>query len=117
LAPNTRVATSYTGYVAAGLSLLALLLAVTLLPETHRPGAPSAARRNWIDVSAWKMALASAAIAPVILVFFLATFGFGGFETTLAILLRDAMHMSRVQIFCVFAYVGFVLMLAQGFLY
>ncbi|MFL5342694.1 MAG: MFS transporter [Gemmataceae bacterium] len=117
LLPSTREATSYTGYVAAGLSVIALILAIVLLPETHVPGAPSAARRSWIDVSAWKFALSSAAIAPVILIFFLATLGFGGFETTLSLLLRDAMHLSRVKMFYIFAYVGFVLVLTQGFLY
>src|SRR5260221_256145 len=75
------------------------------------------ARRNWLDVSAWKSALTSAAIAPVILIFFLATLGFGGFETTLAMLLRDALNLTKDKSFYVFAYVGFVLMLAQGFLY
>ena len=117
LSPSTREATSYTGYVAAGLSVIALILAIVLLPETHVPGAPSTARRSWIDVSAWRFALSSAAIAPVILIFFLATLGFGGFETTLAMLLRDALRLDRGHSFYVFAYVGFVLMIAQGYLY
>jgi MFS family permease len=117
LAPSTRVATSYTGYVASGLSFIALLMAIALLPETRTSGAPSTARRTWIDMSAWKFAFSSTAIAPVILIFFLATLGFGGFETTLAMLLRDVVHLDKDRSYLIFAYVGFVLVLVQGFLY
>src|SRR5262249_31132936 len=38
IAANKRDATSWTGYIAAGLSLVALVLAVAMLPETRRPG-------------------------------------------------------------------------------
>src|SRR5262249_5159180 len=74
-------------------------------------------RRRLIDFGAWRTALASPAIAPVILTFFLATLGFGGFETTLAMLLRDALHMAKGKTYLMFAYVGFVLMIAQGLVY
>src|SRR5438874_414712 len=43
--------------------------------------------------------------------------GFGSFEPTLALLLKDAMHLSETNSFLVFAYVGFVLVMTQGFLY
>src|SRR5262245_30612159 len=117
LAPSPRQATSYTGYVAAALSLVALLLAVILLPETRQRGAPSSVRRGWIDLGAWRTALATAAIAPVILIFFLATLGFGGFETTLAMLLRDTLRLAKENSYLIFSYVGFVLVVAQGFIY
>ncbi len=117
LAPGRREATSYTGYVAATLSLIALVLAILLLPETRVIRTAPGERRGWINLGAWRSALANHAIAPVILVFFLATFGFGGFETTLAMLLRDALHLNPNRSYLVFAYVGFVLVIAQGFLY
>lgn len=105
------------GYTAAGLSLVALLLGLRLLPETRRFEAAPPAPRRWLDLAAMKWALASSAIGPVILTFFLATLGFASFEVTLALLLKDAMGMGERDTFKIFAYVGFVLMLTQGLLY
>jgi MFS family permease len=104
------------GYVAAGLSLIALVLGIALLPETRRFGAAPTARK-WFDLAAWRMALRSPALGPVVLTFFLATLGFASFEATLALLNQDALGLRENQNFLLFAYVGFVLMLTQGFLY
>jgi MFS family permease len=104
------------GYLAAGLSLIALLLGVRLLPETLR--AESAPRvRRWLDIGALRVALASPSIGLPILVFFLATFGFGSFEATLSLLNKDSLHLNENRNFLLFAYVGVVLMLTQGLLY
>jgi MFS family permease len=116
-APGKREATSSTGYVAAALSFVALILAYALLPETRPEGAQPAERRGWVNLAAWRSTLSNRSIAPVILIFFLATLGFGGFETTLAMLLRDALQLNPNRSYLVFAYVGFILMLAQGLLY
>ena len=105
------------GYAAALLSLLALTLGFRLLPETRRFGTTSPVRRRWLDWSAVRLVLRSPALAPVVLTFFLATLGFGGFESTLALLLKDAMHFDTDDSFLIFAYVGFVLMFTQGYLY
>ncbi len=104
------------GYVAAALSLISLILGLLLLPETRRFRAGPTAR-NWLEWKGLLYALHTPAIAPVILTFFLATLGFGAFETTLALLNRDALGVDERQNYLVFAYVGFVLMLTQGFLY
>jgi DHA1 family tetracycline resistance protein-like MFS transporter len=116
-ASGNRQATSYTGYLSAALSLIALLLAVALLPETRTPGAPVVGRRRLIDFGAWRAALSNPAIAPVILIFFLATIGFGAFESTLALLVRDTLGLVKRQSYWVFTFVGFTLIIAQGFLY
>jgi len=108
------------GYVASALSFLALILGVWLMPETRRFGDAPPLPRRMFDFSALRIALASASIAPVVLVFFLATLGFAAFEVTLAMLLRDSLnygHEHSNEIFLFFAYVGFVLMFTQGFLY
>jgi MFS transporter, DHA1 family, tetracycline resistance protein len=105
------------GYCAAALSFVALLLGLRLLPETRKFGTAPPIQRRWFDLSAWRFALANAAIAPVVLTFFLASFGFGGFELTLALLLRDSFGLDPENSFLMFAYVGFVLMIAQGFFY
>ena len=53
----------------------------------------------------------------LILIFFLATFAFGNFEATLSLITQEAFQMKDDENFLLFAYVGFVLILAQGFLY
>jgi MFS family permease len=105
------------GYTAAALSLLALLLGLRLLPETRRFGTDSPIRRRWFDWSALRLVVGNPALAPVVLTFFLASFGFGAFESTLALLLRDSFGLDPENSFLMFAYVGFVLMLAQGVFY
>ena len=105
------------GYTAAALSLVALILGYWLLPETRRFETEPPLARGWLNFAGMGKALASSSIGPVILTFFLATLGFGAFEVTLALLLKDSFHFSEDKSFLIFAYVGFVLMLTQGFLY
>jgi MFS family permease len=104
------------GFVASALSLLALVLGLRLLPETRQAGGPSA-RRQWFSFQGLRDTLASPTLGILIVVFFLATFGFGQFESTLALLNKDNLQLSQRNNFLIFAYVGFVLMLIQGFLY
>jgi DHA1 family tetracycline resistance protein-like MFS transporter len=104
------------GYVAAGLSLTAFVLGVILLPETRRPGSAPVDRR-WLNWHGIRLALSTPAIAPVVLTFFLATLGFASFEVTLSLLNKDSLGLPDRRNFLIFAYVGFVLMLTQGFLY
>ena len=119
------------GYAAATLSLIALFLAWRLLPETLQSGAPSAARRrlNWHGM---RTAFATPTVGLLILTFFLATFAFGGLESTLALvnkylltgavernerITREALKTVESRNFLMFAYIGFVLMLVQGLIY
>lgn len=106
-----------TGYTAALMSLIALALGLRILPETRKFEEAPPVSRKWVDWKAIRTVLALPALAPVILTFFLATLGFAGFEVTLALLCKDAMGMADKSTFLIFAYVGFVLMLTQGFLY
>jgi MFS family permease len=105
------------GLAAAGLSLVALILGFCLLPETRVFQAASTARRSWIDMSALKRALGSQAIGPVMLTFFLATLGFASFEVTLALFLQDVLGFQPEDSYKVFAFIGFVLVITQGFIY
>jgi MFS family permease len=119
------------GFAAAAFSLLALLLAVRLLPETLRTGSPHL-RRRWLDVHGLLTTLRTPTIGLLVLTFFLATFAFGGLESTLALvnklllnpeldphaqLSTEAAKSTESKNFLVFAYVGFVLMLTQGLFY
>jgi MFS family permease len=105
----------FAGYSAAGLSLVALTIAVLKMPETMRPdsGAP---RRGWLDVRGLTSTLRTPTVGVLVLTFFLVTLGFAGFESTLSLLTYDMKYSDRDN-FWIFAYVGAVLMLTQGFLY
>jgi MFS family permease len=105
------------GYAAAGLSLVALVLGLALMPETRDFRSPPPLSRKWFDPGAFVAALRAPAIGPVVLTFFLATLGFASFEVTLALLNENVLKLEKRQNFLVFAYVGLVLVLAQGLLY
>jgi len=121
------------GFAAASFSLLALVVAFTRLPETLRPGS-TAGHRRWINWGGLRAALHTPPVGILILTFFLATFAFGGLESTLALVNRllltgtaerptelttAALKASPIEKknFLVFAYVGLILMFVQGFLY
>ncbi len=104
------------GYVAAALSGLALALAVALLPETRAASDYSQVKKRF-NVLALRHTFRDAAVGTLVLIFFLATFGFGSFEATLSLLNKDILQLPDKDNFLVFAYVGFVLLMTQGFLY
>lgn len=120
------------GYMASALSLAAFILGYFLLPETLQPG-NVASRRRRFDFNALRFALASPAVGVLVFTFFLAIFAFANFETTLALLTksllfpelahhklaisREVLRTTERTNFLGFAYVGFVLMITQGFLY
>lgn len=105
------------GYAAAALSLVALVLGFRLMPETRKfSEAPSESRR-WLDFGALRHALSSRAVGPVLLIFFLGTLGFASFEVTLALLNKDSLDLGEDENYLLFSYVGFILVLTQGFLY
>jgi DHA1 family tetracycline resistance protein-like MFS transporter len=105
------------GFAAAGLSLLALLLGIVLLPETLRPGSEAVAHRRLLNWHALQGALRTPGVGLLIIMFFLATFAFANFESTLSLLTENALGLPEQSNFYVFAYIGFMLMLAQGGFY
>lgn len=105
------------GFLAAGLSLVAFILGVLLLPETVRPGVAHG-RRRLVDFQGISNALKAPAVGTLILTFFLSTVAFACFEPTLALLTKmNALGISNENNFLIFAYVGFVLAIVQGGLY
>lgn len=121
------------GFAAAALSLLATGLAFSLFRETLRTDSPHA-RRNWFDWHGFQTVLRIPTVGLLVLTFFLATFAFGGLESTLALvnkflmtgevephaeMTREALKTSSMEQnnFLVFAYIGVVLMVVQGFIY
>jgi MFS transporter, DHA1 family, tetracycline resistance protein len=103
------------GAVASGLSFVALILGVILLPETLKPGPKE--RRNFFSVNRTLEVLRTPAVGPLVLIYFLAIFAFANFEGTLALFTKDAFLMAEDDNFLVFAFIGFVLMVVQGGIY
>ncbi len=102
------------GYLASGLSAMALLAAVVLLQETLTPESRSASRK-WFAMGAFRKVMQRPVIFRLLATIFLTTFAFAKFESTLALLTQE-LGLSRRDNFYVFAYLGFTLMVAQGFL-
>lgn len=125
------------GYLAASLSLLALLFGLARLPETRQPGATSTGlRRRVFDWEGMRRVFATPSVGLLVVTFFLATFAFGGLESTLALVNRllltgqELTRAERAQLltkeaartterlnFLIFAFVGVILVLVQGVFY
>src|SRR5204862_4998681 len=110
----------FAGYAAAVLSFVAWTVGIWKMPETRRPGVLSP-RRNWIDLHGLWSTLTLPIVGILVLTFFLATFGFAIFESTLALYTYDALGYPKDEalknVFWIFAYVGFILLFTQGYIY
>jgi len=118
--------TPWPGYLAAGLSLAALLLAIFRLPESLPPGGAKSQHRL-LDWKALSDAVATPSVALLILASFVSIYAFANFESTLSRLLLHKADVARqvqdgrahqlpAQLLLVFCYIGLVLCFAQGFL-
>ena len=103
------------GVAASALSLLALILAAVLLPETLKPGPKPP--REFFSLTRTKQVLQMPTVGSLVLIYFLVIFAFANFESTLALFTQDAFNMSDDQNFLVFAFIGFVLTVVQGGIY
>lgn len=104
------------GYLAAAMSLIALLICIRKMPETLPPGAP-VSKRGWLNVRGLFDTLKTPTVGMLVFAFFLTTFGFANFEGTLSLLNKEAFKYSDDANYLIFAYVGFVLTMTQGFIY
>jgi MFS family permease len=106
----------WPGYAAGGLSGLAFLLALVLLPESLRPGTHRA-HHAVLDLRAWSDALSMPSIPAILLTSFVSVVSFGAYETTLSLLLKSpAFGFSFADVLLFFAFIGFTLSMAQGLL-
>lgn len=101
------------GAVAAVLSGLAFLFALIKLPESLRPG--GSASRAAHASSTFARLLARPDLLLVMAAIFLTTFAFAQFESTLS-RLTEVMGIGGRSNYFVFAYLGMVLLIAQGML-
>jgi MFS family permease len=104
------------GYVASACSLVGLLLALKVMPETLQRGTQTA-RRSWLHLHGLRLALQTPTVGTLIATFFCSTLAFACFEPTLALLTQDVLLYDEQRNFWIFAYVGLVLSIAQGGFY
>jgi MFS family permease len=106
------------GWTAAAICLVNFLLAFGLLEESWTPQAGHAVRRPHLEQ--WKHTLARPAIGLLVGVFFLSTFCFACFETTLGLLVAANFHLDPRRphdaqiVGYLFAYCGLLGAVVQG---
>ncbi|QDU96908.1 MFS transporter [Lignipirellula cremea] len=108
------------GFVAAGLSLVGLVLAYLMLPESLQPDSEKAGKKIF-DWQAFRMAMSTPSIALILLALFVCVFSFANFETTLSLLMKgydkapESPFKFEWRTICLtYAYIGFTLALVQG---
>ncbi|HEY0456113.1 MAG TPA: MFS transporter [Verrucomicrobiae bacterium] len=79
------------GWVAASLCALNFILAVVILPESLKPSSEHVAQRP--RFSQWSHTLSQPKVGLLIMIFFIATFCFTCFETTLGLLVGKNFHL------------------------
>lgn len=106
------------GWIAAALSAANLVLMWCVLGESRRGGVSATARRP--GPVPWREVLARPRIGVLVLLFFLATFAFTCFETTLGLLVARNFHFSRegadaeIATAFLFAFCGLIGAFVQG---
>jgi len=103
---------AWPGILAASMSAVAFVLALTLLPETRNPSSLPLRRELRIDVL--KRAFLHPLIGPVLAVYFLAIFAFANFESTFSQFLSWRFHSTPREVSLFFCYVGVLMVIVQG---
>ncbi len=110
---NDYVGRPAPGFFAAGLSALALFTAFRSLVEPENR--VRSGRRGWAGFQALGKALALPTVTSIILLQFFATFCFANLEGTLALFARARLGYDVSVNAALFMYLGFALLVAQGF--
>jgi MFS transporter, DHA1 family, tetracycline resistance protein len=107
------------GWVAAVMCAVNFVLAYFILTESHRPDSAQAAPRPHLDQ--WVHTLRQPKVGFLVIVFFLATFCFSCFETTLPLLINANFHLgfekdprSASTVGYLYVYCGLIGALVQG---
>ncbi|MBI3878060.1 MAG: MFS transporter [Verrucomicrobia bacterium] len=100
------------GWVAAGMCATNFTLACFLLPESRKPNSEHVAQRP--HLSQWAHTLRTPTVGFIIVLFFLATFCFTCFETTLGLLVKRNFQFDAKQVGYLFAFAGVIGAAVQG---
>ncbi|MCF7669889.1 MAG: MFS transporter [Verrucomicrobia bacterium] len=103
---------SAPGWVAAGICSTNLILAFFILPESRRGGSSKAPQPP--TLVQWIQTLKHSNIRLLIILFFLATFSFTCFETTLALLAQRMFDFDRQHVGYLFTFTGVISAIIQG---
>jgi predicted MFS family arabinose efflux permease len=105
------------GVAAAALALVAWLMVMTRLPETHAPD-PTARINAWrpIDLQALQSAMSRPFLGSALLLVLLLTAARSIFDTTFAQYLVTVYQVEENTVYFLFAYAGLLLVLIQGVL-
>ena len=106
-------ALQFIGYVAAGLSLIDLVLTFFLLPEPEKRS-QAATERFSLDPAFYFRTIANPKLTISFLIFFLSTFAFANMEATIVLLTREKFNFSPFQNSIMFTYIGLLIVLVQG---
>lgn len=101
-------------FFASALSLANFIAAWFLLPESRPQPAVKAAHASRLDLV--RYAATRTGLPPLLLIYFLVVTSFASFETTFALYSERRFDFSASSIGYVFAFVGIVLSVIQGFL-
>ena len=110
----SRYGYSVPAFFASGLSLVNFVAAWFLLPETLKPEHRAIERVGRID--ALRSALARPHLPLLLVIGFLVVAAFSAFESTFALFAERSYGFGASSIGYVFAFVGIVLVIVQGFL-
>lgn len=104
------------GFLAAGLSAIALLMAIFKLPESlnRENREPGHQKRQWLDLGTLLWAARHRAVLFVLFTIFLCVFSFAKFETTLSILIKEQFAFDLRQVCLTYALIGLTLAIIQG---
>jgi MFS family permease len=107
------------GWVAASLCAMNFVLALFILVESRKPSSEHVVQRPHLDQ--WLHTLSEPKIGLLVITFFLATFCFSCFESTLPLLVSDNFHLdihsdqaSATTVVYLFAYCGIIGAAVQG---
>jgi MFS family permease len=107
------------GWIAAALCAANFLLAIFILRESLQPGSEHVADRPHIEQ--WKATILKPKVGLLVIVFFISTFCFSCFESTLPLLVSDNFHLdiqkdetSATTVVYLFAYCGIIGAFVQG---
>ncbi len=100
------------GWVAAAICGANFGLACAVLPESRKPSSEPAPDRPKFEQ--WKHTLQQPKLGFLIGIFFLATFCFACFESTLTLLLKKTFQYDETQVGYLFAWCGLIALFVQG---
>ena len=115
LSGNLETPGAGPGFAASALSFVAFLLAIFVLPESlNQKSAP--AKGGWAHLESLSLVFSTKSLSLLLLTSFTSVVAFASFESTISLLLNINRDDNYREIMGVFVFIGFVHLMAQGFI-